>query len=309
MADEMGPALVRLWCEVLEDPNPVHGDAAFAAASRHRGLVAPPTMLMPLTTRPGWTPGGSRAATGAALAAETPDHPYAAVLRMTQRYHRPIRMGERPTIRLEQAEPTPEVDTERGRGRIVAQRFVFLDADGVEIAEHVVDQLRYRERGQAAQQPPPVWDGPLAPAPGPRTTRRWADVGVGERSAPVSLDITLRRCIMWVAATRDFYDVHHDPAAAVAMGDPDLFIGVHFGHGLIGRLVTDWGGPEALLRRLEFRTYGRVYLHDTLTAQARVVGRRETDDDLLVDLEIATWTSLGLTHTAEALVSFPPTEA
>ena len=48
--------------------------------------------------------------------------------------------------------------------------------------------------------------------------------------APISLPITLKRCIKWVAATRDFYEVHHDADFARAAGEPDLFIGVHFAH-------------------------------------------------------------------------------
>ncbi|MCU0273495.1 MAG: MaoC family dehydratase N-terminal domain-containing protein [Acidimicrobiales bacterium] len=305
MDDEMGPALVRLWCEVLEDANPAYWDEAFAAASRFGGLIAPPPMLMSLTTRPEWTPTGARAGIKDQLASGTPDHPYAALLRVVQTYHRPMRMGERPTIRLEQGDPSPEVDTERGRGRIVPQRFVFVDAVGEELAVHQVDQLRYRERQQPEQPAAPAWSGPVAPTLARDQTRCWDDVVVGELGAPVALPVTLKRCIMWVAATRDFYEVHHDPAYAKASGDPDLFIGVHFGHGLVGRVATDWAGPEAQLRRLEFRTYGRVYLDDTLTAQVRVLGRSEVDGDRRVELEVATWTSLGLTHAATVELSLP----
>jgi acyl dehydratase len=305
MDDEMGPALVRLWCEVLEDPNPIYWDADFAARSSLGGLIAPPPMLMPLTTRAEWTPDGPRTGMKDELAKGLPGHPYASILRMVQTYHRPMRMGERPTIEFHQAEPTAEIDTERGRGRIVAQRFAFRDIDGADIAELRLDQLRYRDRGQLEGPARAAWDGPVARPLARYETRRWSDVVEGELTAPISLEITLKRCIKWVAATRDFYEVHHDPAYAKASGDPDLFIGVHFAHGLIGRLGTDWGGAEAQLRRMDFRTFGRVYLDEVLTVRGRVVRRYERDADRLVDLDVESATGSGVIHTATLTVALP----
>ena len=306
----MGLALVRLWNEVVEDANPIYWDESFAARTRFGGVVAPPAMLMPLTTRAEWTPtGGARTGIKDSLAGGLPDHPHAALLRMEQHYRRPMRMGERPVIHFSESAPGPEVDTERGRGRIIERRFSFRDASGAEIAELVMVQLRYRDHSQPAQPAPAAWDGPWSPSLGAYETRRWRDVQPGMLVAPVTLDITLKRCIKWVAATRDFYEVHHDPEYAKASGDPDLFIGVHFAHALIGRLGTDWGGPECELRTLDFRTLGRVYLHDALTVRGRVARVHETDGEPLVDLEIESATSLGVTHLATLTVALPETGA
>lgn len=306
MDDEMGLALVRLWNEVVEDANPIYADEEFAASTRFGGIVAPPAMLMPLTTRAEWTPtGGARAGIKESLAGGLPDHPHAALLRMEQHYRRPMRMGERPTIHFREAPPGPETDTERGRGRIIERRFSFRDATGGEIAELVMVQLRYRDHMQPAQPAPAVWDAPASPVLGRYETRRPHDVQVGHLVAPITLDITLKRCIKWVAATRDFYEVHHDPAYAKASGDPDLFIGVHFAHAMIGRLGTDWGGPECELRTLDFRTLGRVYLHDALTVRGRVAAVYEADGEHRVDLEVESSTSLGVTHLATLTVALP----
>lgn len=305
MDDEMGSALVRLWCEVLEDPNPVYYDPDFAARSRFGGLIAPPPMLMPLTTRPEWTPAGARRGTKDSLVGSLPDYPLAALLRMKQTYARPLRMGERPLIEFYEAEPTPEVDTERGPGRIVSRLFRFVGADGGEIAAMQMDQLRYRERVQPPQLAPAVWDGPASTSLPAGGSRRWVDVREGDTTAPITLGISLKRCIMWVAATRDFYEVHHDPAFAKAGGDPDLFIGVHLAHGLIGRLGTDWGGPEARLVTMDFRTYGRVYLDDSITVRGRVSRKYTNAAVELIDLDVQTATSLGVTHTATLTVDLP----
>ena len=107
MDDEMALPLIRLWCEVLQDRNPMYHDTAYAAKSRHGCIVAPGPMLLPLTTRPEWTPEGSMRSTSQRLSQEHPQYPHAASLSTVQYYHRPIRLGERPWIHWFQA-PTSE---------------------------------------------------------------------------------------------------------------------------------------------------------------------------------------------------------
>src|SRR5512145_3438477 len=43
--DAVNPAMIRHWCDAMEDANPVYTDPDFAAKSLHGGIVAPPAML------------------------------------------------------------------------------------------------------------------------------------------------------------------------------------------------------------------------------------------------------------------------
>ena len=43
--DDVNLAMIRHWAEVTGDQNPLYTDAAFAAASSRKGIIAPPTML------------------------------------------------------------------------------------------------------------------------------------------------------------------------------------------------------------------------------------------------------------------------
>jgi acyl dehydratase len=43
--DAVNPAMIRHWCDAMEDANPVYTDPELAAKSIHGGLVAPPAML------------------------------------------------------------------------------------------------------------------------------------------------------------------------------------------------------------------------------------------------------------------------
>jgi len=49
--DPVNQAMIRHWCEAMGDSNPVYTDPAFAAASVHGGIVAPPTMMQAWTMR------------------------------------------------------------------------------------------------------------------------------------------------------------------------------------------------------------------------------------------------------------------
>ncbi|MCS7276797.1 MAG: MaoC family dehydratase N-terminal domain-containing protein [Dehalococcoidia bacterium] len=44
-ADEVNLPMIRHWCEMVEDANPVYWDEEFARKSRFGRLISPPTML------------------------------------------------------------------------------------------------------------------------------------------------------------------------------------------------------------------------------------------------------------------------
>src|SRR5207247_3498146 len=130
-----------------------------------------------------------------------------------------------------------------------------------------------------APPPAPATDSSPSTVPSGETLRRrrpeepplnWEDLREGEDLAPLYLPLTLKRCIKWVAATRDFYEVHHDREFARGVGARDLFIGVHFFQGLIGRYATDWSGPLGDLRRLELHSVERCIPGDVVEVRGRV---------------------------------------
>ena len=82
-------------------------------------------------------------------------------------------------------------------------------------------------------------------------------------------------------ATRDFQDVHHDRDKAIARGSKDIFVNILTDQGLVQRFVTDWAGPNALIRSIKLRLGVPWYAYDTLTLTGTVValdGREATID-------------------------------
>jgi acyl dehydratase len=85
------------------------------------------------------------------------------------------------------------------------------------------------------------------------TTLRADDVAVGDELPALDVPITATAIIAGAIASRDFQDVHHDRDLARARGARDIFMNILTTNGYVGRFVTDWAGPEALLRRVDIR--------------------------------------------------------
>ncbi len=66
-------------------------------------------------------------------------------------------------------------------------------------------------------------------------------------------------------ATRDFYPVHHDRDFAQRGGAKDIFLNILTTTGLVQRYVTDWAGPDAVVRAISVRLGVPCYAGDTLT--------------------------------------------
>jgi 3-oxo-4,17-pregnadiene-20-carboxyl-CoA hydratase beta subunit len=85
------------------------------------------------------------------------------------------------------------------------------------------------------------------------------------------IEVTPTFVVASAIGTRDFQDVHHDKDKAVARGSQDIFINILTTTGLVQRYVTDWAGPEAIVRQIAIRLGVPCYAGDTLTFSGRVV--------------------------------------
>ena len=90
-------------------------------------------------------------------------------------------------------------------------------------------------------------------------------------------------------ATRDYQDVHHDRDKAQAKGSKDIFVNILTDTGLVGRYVTDWAGPKAVIKSIKLRLGVPWYAYDTITFRGEVTA---VDGDL-VTLKVVGSNSLG----------------
>ena len=121
------------------------------------------------------------------------------------------------------------------------------------------------------------------------TTLRYDDVSVGDELPELAIPLTPTLIISTAIASRDYQDVHHDPELARARGSKDIFMNILTTNGFVGRFVTDWAGPEALLQKIDIRLGAPNYPGDTMTLRGRV----KTKDAGTVTVELVGENGLG----------------
>src|SRR5699024_7548701 len=133
------------------------------------------------------------------------------------------------------------------------------------------------------------------------TTLTTAQVSVGTQLPEMSIEATPTFVISSAVATRDFQDVHHDRDAAVNRGSKDIFVNILTDNGLVQRFVSDWAGPEALIRSIRVRLGVPCYAYDTLTFTGDVAER----DGREVTVNVTGTCSLGAHVSGTVRVELP----
>ena len=129
------------------------------------------------------------------------------------------------------------------------------------------------------------------------------DVSVGDVLPQLAIDITPKLIVGGAIASRDYQNVHHDKAAAQALGSPDIFMNILTTNGLVGRYVTDWAGSSARLNKIAIRLGAPNYPGDTMILSGEV-----TAVDLQsgrVELDVNGENSLGFHVTGTVAVTLP----
>jgi acyl dehydratase len=132
----------------------------------------------------------------------------------------------------------------------------------------------------------------------------WNDVEAGQELPGYSILLTFEKVAMTPFATWDFFPGHHDPAAARAQGQKDIFLNTIALQGFADRVATDWAGPETFIARRKMAMTRSAFAGDTLTASGRVTGKSGPDERKLF-LAILLATQDGPVCTAETTIILP----
>lgn len=275
-------AMIAMWADALLDDNPVYVDEAAARATGRDGIIAPPTMIqawiMPklsvmaqaATEAPGYEPWlrGRPPAAGAdseaalriyRLLAER-GYTNSAATNCRQDYHHELRPGDRIRAVTTLEKVSTLKRTAMGDGHFVTTRYEFHDQDDRNVATQLWTVLRFRTPDEVPAAPPAVaieavrGGEPLKGAP-----------RVGQRSEATVIPITPSFVVTTAIATHDFYAIHHDTDWARSIGRPDIFQNILTTTGLVGGVVTRWGGPAVRLRSVDLRLFAPNYPGDECT--------------------------------------------
>jgi acyl dehydratase len=135
----------------------------------------------------------------------------------------------------------------------------------------------------------------------PLRTLARGEVAVGDELPELVVPITATAVVAGALASRDYQEVHHDRDLAIARGSRDIFMNILTTNGYVGRFVTDWAGPEALLQSVDIRLGAPNYPGDTM----RMTGRVTAVEGGVVRVQVRGANALGDHVTGTVVLALP----
>ena len=125
----------------------------------------------------------------------------------------------------------------------------------------------------------------------------------GHTLPELAIDITARLIVGSAIATRDYQDVHHDKERARELGSEDIFMNILASNGLVGRYITDWSGPESILRSVKIRLGAPNYPGDRMVMSGSVTRKWQENGEKLLEVDLVGANSLGNHVTGSVIVA------
>lgn len=108
---------------------------------------------------------------------------------------------------------------------------------------------------------------------------------VGDSLPAFELPITSKLVVSTAIASQDFQDVHHDKAAAIEKGTPDIFMNILSTNGFVGRYLTDWAGPGSRIKNISFKLGAPNFPGDTMIMSGEITEINNVDGNDIVTLD------------------------
>ncbi len=136
-----------------------------------------------------------------------------------------------------------------------------------------------------------------------RSSPRFESLQVGDALPELAVPITTTLVVAGALASRDFTPVHHDRSAAQSQGMQDVFMNILTTNGFVGRYVTDWAGPDAVVRRVAIKLGAPNLPGDTMKLTGSVTATHEAERS--VEVEVVGRNAWGNHVTGRVLVALP----
>lgn len=312
--DPVNRPMIRHWVDAFDDENPVYLDESRAQASRFRGVVAPPAMLQT------WTMGRPKlegiAERGGSSSDMDPDSPFVALAKAglpgtlatnsELEFVRYLRLGDRLQASSVLESISERKTTGLGSGYFVTwvttyatdagelvgrQRFrIFKFAPGKPAASESTGRAESASRADGAA----AKAAESADRPKAATAEAAREAPPGEALPELAIRMTATRIVAGALATRDFMPVHHDRDFARKQGAPDIFLNILSTNGYVARYVTDWAGPDAMLRNIKIRLGGPATPGTTLRFTGHVTRETKTADERVAEVSLQAVNELGM---------------
>ena len=132
-----------------------------------------------------------------------------------------------------------------------------------------------------------------------------ADVQVGDELPGFELPVTSTVIVAGAIASRDFMPAHHDKDFAQGQGAPDIFMNILTTNGYVSRFVTDWAGPEAMIKKIAIRLGGPAIPGQGLRFSGQVLEKEVEAGECILEVSVRAANDLGDHATGTVTVSLP----
>ena len=137
------------------------------------------------------------------------------------------------------------------------------------------------------------------------TTLDFSQVKVGDELPPLFIDVTATVVVAGAIATRDFMPVHHDRNYANKQGAPEIFMNILSDTAYCSRFLTDWAGPEAMVRKLSIRLGVPAFAGSTLTYAGTVTAVSQIGTEGIIEISLRATNDLGDHVSGVAVIGLP----
>ena len=130
-------------------------------------------------------------------------------------------------------------------------------------------------------------------------------IDVGDEITPLDVDITTTAIVAGALATHDWMPMHHDRDYAQAQGAPDIFFNIFSTNAYVARFVSEWAGPEAILKNINIRL-GAQAIPGHIMKMTGNITRKETEgDECLIEVAIRAAVESGDHATGTVTLTLP----
>lgn len=287
-ADPVNIPMIRHWVDAFDDQNPIYLDGVAAKASRFGEIVAPPAMMQTWTfPRPiikGIRErGGSPREVDASSPLKLLDNAgYIGTVATNSEleFDRYLRPGDHIQSESVLESISEKKATGLGLGYFVTMLITYSTLPGEVIGRQRFRMFKFNPKETAESK-----------KGGSRPTPEMPEVI--EELPAFELEVTAAVIIAGAIATRDFMPVHHDRDYAQAQGAPDIFMNILTSNGYMSRYVTDWAGPNAMVKNISIRLGAQCIPGHTLRFTGRVLNQKEERGEIIKTLAVMAACGLG----------------
>lgn len=143
--DAVCKQMIRHWCEVMQDANPLYSDEEYAKTTKYGEIIAPPMQVQVYTMSPLWPEVKREPNPMEKLVALLDREGYTSIVatEQGQEYFAPMKVGDEISYTLSVQKVSPEKMTARGPGYFCTFLYTFLNQRNEVVCKQTFTILAY----------------------------------------------------------------------------------------------------------------------------------------------------------------------